>query len=173
MTKIESIILIGMAGVGKSTIGRLLAREAGFDFVDLDDYILTRDGKRPQEIIDALGEEAFLDLEERRMCELDLANKVVSPGGSIVYHPDLMVSLKQKSIVVYLADSFENIEGKLTDVSHRGIVGLKGKSLRQIYDERRPLYARYAHITVDCQGKSDDQIVPEILRLLDSVKDRH
>jgi len=166
--KSESIILIGMAGVGKSTIGRSLAKALGFDFIDVDDYISKKEGGTLQEIIDAEGEEAFLQIEKRRVHEIDLTRRVAAPGGSIIYHSDLMEYLKQHSTLVYLEDSFENIAGKLTDASARGIVGLKNKSLRQIYDERRPLYLKYADITLNCQDKSQDRIVREIMhRYLD------
>jgi len=161
--KSESIVLVGMAGVGKSTIGRALSEALGFSFIDVDDYILEKDGKTLQEIIDAEGEQAFLQLEKQRMHEIDLTGKVVAPGGSIIYHPDLMEYLKQHSTLVYLDDSFENIEKRLPSILARGIVGLRNKSLRQIYDERGPLYSRYADITVNCRGKSWDQIVKEIL----------
>ena len=162
--KSESIVLIGMAGVGKSTIGNSLAKALGFDFIDVDDYISKKEGKTLQEIIDAEGEEAFLEIEKRRMHEIDLTRRVVAPGGSIIYHADLMEYLKQHSTLVYLDDSFENIQGKLTDAPIRGIVGLKSKSLRQIYDERRHLYLKYADITLNCLAKSQDQIVKEILQ---------
>jgi shikimate kinase len=162
--KNDSIVLIGMAGVGKSTIGSSLAEALGFDFIDVDDYISAKEGKTLQEIIDAQGEEAFLEIEKRRMREIEMVRSVVAPGGSIIYQSDLMEYLKQHATLVYLDDSFENIEGKLTDTPIRGIVGLKSKSLRQIYDERRPLYLKYADITLNCQGKSQDQIVAEILQ---------
>ncbi len=161
--KSEGIVLIGMAGVGKSTTGTSVAKALGFNFIDLDEYIKEREGKTLQEIIDAEGEEAFLQLEKRRMHEIDLTRRVVAPGGSIIYHSDLMEYLRQFSTLVYLDDSFENIEGRLTSVPTRGIVGLKSKSLRQIYDERRPLYSRYADITINCQDKSEDQLAKEIL----------
>jgi len=164
--KSESIVLIGMAGVGKSTVGLSLSKALGFDFIDLDDYILQKDGKTVQEIIDDEGEEALLQLEKRRMYEIDLTRRVVAPGGSIIYHSDLMEYLKQYSTIIYLDDSFENIKERLTSVITRGVVGLRDKSLRQIYDERRPLYSRYADITVNCQGKSHDQLAREVLRRL-------
>ena len=160
--KTDSIILIGMAGVGKSTIGISLSKALGFSFVDLDDYILEKDGKTIQEIIDDEGEEALLQLEKRRMYEIDLTRRVVAPGGSIIYHSDLMEYLRQHSTLVYLDDSFEDIKGRLTGMSARGIVGLKNKSLRQIYDERRPLYSEYADITIKCQAKSPDKLAREI-----------
>ena len=160
----DSIVLIGMAGVGKSNIGTSLAKALGFNFIDVDDYILEKNGKTIQEIIDDEGEEALLQLEKRRMYEIDLPRRVLAPGGSIIYHADLMEYLRQNSILVYLDDSFENIEEKLTDELGRGIEGFKSKPLRQIYEERRPLYARYADITINCQGKSKDQLVREILQ---------
>ena len=160
----ESIVLIGMAGVGKSTIGMSLAKALGFNFIDVDEYILEKDGRTIQEIIDDEGEGAFLQLEKRRMYEIDLPRMVVAPGGSIIYHPDLMEYLKQNSTLVFLDDSFENIAEKLTGELDRGIVGLKNKSLKQIYEERKPLYSKYADITISCQGKSQDQVVSEILQ---------
>jgi shikimate kinase len=162
--KSESIVLIGMAGVGKSTIGVPLSKSLVFNFIDVDDYILEKDGKTVQEIIDDEGEEALLQLEKRRMYEIDLPHRVVAPGGSVIYHSDLMEYLKQRSTLVYLDDSFEDIEERLTSLSARGIVGSKNKSLRQIYDERRPLYSRYADITIKCQAKSRDKLVREILQ---------
>jgi len=159
----ESIVLIGMAGVGKSTVGLSLAKTLGFTFIDVDKYIWEKDGKTIQEVIDDEGDEALLRLEKRRMYEISLPRKVLAPGGSIIYHPDLMEYLKQNSVLVYLEDSLENIEAKLTGEWDRGIVGLKNKSLRQIYDEREPLYSEYADITVNCHGKSQDQLAEEIL----------
>ena len=162
--KSESIVLIGMAGVGKSTIGMALAADLGFDFIDVDDYILQKDGKRIQEIIDSEGEEALLQVEKRRMFEIQLPRMIVAPGGSIIYHPDLMDYLKGNAVLVYLDDSFKNIEAKLVGGLDRGIVGLRYKTLRQIYEERRPLYFKYADITIDCRRKEQDEIVAEILK---------
>ncbi len=162
--KSESIVLIGMAGVGKSTIGMALAEDLGFDFIDVDDYILQKDGKRIQEIIDSEGEEALLQIEKRRMFEIQLPRMIVAPGGSIIYHPDLMDYLKGNAVLVYLDDSFKNIEAKLVGGLDRGIVGLRYRTLRQIYEERRPLYFKYADITIDCRRKEQDEIVAEILK---------
>ena len=153
-----------MAGVGKSTIGRALAKALGFNFIDVDKYILQKEGKTIQEIIDDEGDEALLQIEKRRMYEIDLCCMVAAPGGSIIYHPDLMAYLKRNSTLVYLEDSFNNIARKLTGGMDRGIVGLKSKPLRDIYEERKPLYTKYADIIIDCRGKSQNQIVSEVLR---------
>ena len=167
--KTDSIVMIGMAGVGKSTVGRLLSKSLGYNFIDLDDYILEKDGKTVQQIINDEGEEALLQLEKRRMYDIDLTRTIVAPGGSIVYNPDLMEYLKQYSTLIYLVDSFERIEKRLANVSTRGIVGLRNKSLRQIYDERKSLYSRYADITVNCQYKSYSQLAREALRRLQNI----
>ena len=95
--KNESIVLIGMAGVGKSTIGTTLAQALAFGFLDVDNYIFQKDGKRIQEIIDSEGEEALLQIEKRRMYEINLPGMVVAPGGSVIYHSDLMSYLKAVS----------------------------------------------------------------------------
>ena len=162
--KETGIVIIGMAGVGKSTIGMVLAQALGYDFLDVDNYIFQKEGKRIQELIDSVGEEAFLDLEKRRMLEIPLPRMVVAPGGSIIYHPDLMEYLKGKAVLVYLDDSFQNIETKLTGGLDRGIVGLRYKTLRQIYEERRPLYFKYADVIIDCRGKKQSALVNEILK---------
>ncbi|MBL7126474.1 MAG: shikimate kinase [Dehalococcoidales bacterium] len=161
--KNESIVLIGMAGVGKSTIGTALAQALAFGFLDVDNYIFQKDGKRIQEIIDSEGEEALLQIEKRRMYEINLPGMVVAPGGSVIYHSDLMSYLKENAVLIYLDDSFANIEAKLVGGLDRGIVGLRYKTLRQIYEERRSLYFKYADITIDCRGKEPDEIVAEIL----------
>ncbi len=158
-----SIVIIGMAGVGKSTIGMVLAQALEYDFLDVDDYIFQKEGKRIQELIDSVGEEAFLQLEKRHVLEIPLPRMVVAPGGSIIYHSDLMEYLKGNATLVYLDDSFANIEAKLAGGLDRGIVGLRYKTLRQIYEERRPLYFKYADIIIDCRGKEQGDLVNEIL----------
>jgi shikimate kinase len=97
------------------------------------------------------------------MHEIDLRRRVVAPGGSIIYISGLMEYLKQNSTLVYLCNSFDDIETRLSDRASRGIVGLRNKSLREVYDERGSLYSKYADFTVNCKGKTADQIAREIL----------
>jgi shikimate kinase len=96
------------------------------------------------------------------MTKIDLDGKVIAPGGSIIYHPDLMEYLKENATLVYLDDAIETIEKRMNDAASKGIVGLKDKSLKQIYEERRPLYAKYADVTVNCRGKTMAELVREI-----------
>ena len=160
----ESIVLIGMAGTGKSTIGLGLAKALSFNFTDLDEYIRNTGGQTIQSVIDDKGEDALLSLEKQRMYELNMKQRVVAPGGSIIYHPDLMKYLKEHSFLVHLDDTFENIKGRLRNASTRGIVGFKSKSLREIYDERQPLYSKYADIIINQKGKSKEKIIREIIK---------
>ena len=162
--KADSIVFIGMAGVGKSTIGTLVAKALGFSFTDVDDYIVEKERKTIQEIIDSEGEEGFLQIERQRMNEISLTRRVIAPGGSIIYHLDLMQFLKKHATLVYLDDTFRNIQENLDGMAEfRGIVGLKDKSLRQLYDERKHHYSNYADITVNCKGKLPEVLSREIL----------
>ena len=135
-------------------------------FLDLDIYISEKEGKSPQEIIDDSGEQHMLDLEINYMDGIETNGTVVSPGGSIIYDSALMNRLRGSTILIYLLDSFENISARIPEADRRAIIGIKTKSLREIYDERVALYARYAHITVDCRDKSMESIAAEIERKL-------
>lgn len=152
-----------MAGAGKSTVGRLLAIALGFSFTDLDVYIAEKEGETIQSIIDRLGEAALLLTEERRMYEINLDRRVIAPGGSIIYRPALMDYLKQLSVLVFLNEPFETIRDRLKNAASRGIVGYRGKSLRQIFLERQPIYVKYADIIIDPRRKTPVQIVAEII----------
>ena len=164
--KNDSILLIGMAGVGKSTVGRQLSIATNHRFIDLDTYIEEKYNRTIQDIIDGEGESAFAQKEKQCMYEIQLHRTVVAPGGSIIYYPEIMAYLGDHTTLVYLEDSFANISNRITDQFSRGIVGLKEKTLRQIFDERRALYATYADFTIDCRGKTPEQITQEIIRWL-------
>jgi shikimate kinase len=166
----ESIVLIGMPASGKSTIGKLLAAELGYQFTDLDVYIREKDRQSLQDIINTAGEEALMSLEKERMSEIDLNRRVVAPGGSLVYHADLMRDLKQKAVIVYLSESLVNLEKRLQNAATRGIIGLKGKTLPEIFAERAPLYALYADIIINSGNLTRPQIVQEISRQFRSLK---
>lgn len=159
----ECIVLIGMAGVGKSTVGSAIAKSLNFKFTDLDNYIFEKDHLTIQEIIDSRGEEALMELEKQRMYEIILKKNVIAPGGSIIYQSDLMKYLKGQCTIVYLKDKFENVRNRLKNISTRGIIGMKNKSLRDIYEERLPLYEQYADIVEDGENKSVTEVVREVV----------
>lgn len=144
-----SLSLIGMAAVGKSSIGKKLAERLNYAFLDTDDVIKKNVGMPLQKIIDNYGEKQFLDFEEQAILGLDLPSYyVIATGGSVVYSTDAMNHLRKNSCVIYLNDSLENIEGRLHNVDSRGIFGLKG-SLEELFNERVPMYEESADIIVD------------------------
>jgi len=157
-----NIVLIGMSGAGKSTLGVLLAKSLGMDYVDTDIVIQQREGKLLQEIIDGEGIDRFLKIEETAVSGLRLKNCVVATGGSVVYSEKEMSALKRGGRVVYLHVDFDEIESRLTNITTRGIVMKKGSSLKDVYDERLPLYTKYADMTLDCTGKDIESCVGEI-----------
>ena len=157
-----------MAGVGKSTLGRALAAKLGWDFIDIDVDLKRRTGKTLQQTIEEQGEGTLLRMEKQRILEIELNRKVISPGGSIIYDPELMAYLKESACLVYLDDAFENIEKRISNARTRGIIGLKSKTLAEIYLERQPLYAGYADILIDLRKKTSEEAVAGIIEHLNT-----
>lgn len=162
----RNIVLIGMPGSGKSTIGRDLAQIIGLGFIDCDEYIERVEGQSLQEIIDTRGDEEFKRIEGARIMELNLNGYVIAPGGSVVYNPRAVKHLKKSSVFVFLNTNFDEVKSRLKKSSQRGIVGLKTKTLKQLFDERLPLYLKYADIIIDCSGKSREAVAKEIYQKL-------
>lgn len=158
----DNIILIGMPGCGKSTIGVLLAKNLAYSFLDSDLVIQERDGRRLQEIIDDLGPEGFATFEDSVNASLEPHKTVVATGGSAVYGKNAMAHLKNIGTVVYLRTSFEEITRRIKDFNTRGLVIPEGKTFEDVYKERVPLYEQYADVTVDTDGKELWNVVEEI-----------
>ena len=162
-----SITLIGMAGVGKTVAGKRLAKRLDYSFVDMDEVIEKKTGSTLQRLLDDLGDERFMAIEEQAVLELGSPEKcVISTGGSVVYSASAMEFLKKNSTVVFLDAPFESIEKRITNRETRGIVGFERKSLRGLYDERQILYRRYADIEVELPEESDiNDTVRQIITL--------
>jgi shikimate kinase len=158
-----NIVLIGMPGAGKSTVGVILAKAKRKKFVDTDLLIQEETGRHLQEILDADGPAAFRKIEEETVLSHAFKNTVIATGGSVVLGERAMEYLKKGSIVVYLKVPFPEIEKRLNNITTRGIVLEKGQSLRAIYDQRVPLYETYADITVNCSGHDFERVVAKIL----------
>jgi shikimate kinase len=155
-----NITLIGMSGVGKSRIGKLLAEKLHYSFIDIYWVIEEANGKKLQELIDSLGDEKFLELEENAILGMkNIAFTIISPGGSAIYSEKAMKFLKSISIIVFLNASLEEIKRRTPDFSKRGIVRLIEKGLEGLYAERLPLYNRYADVTVDVENFSNEAVV--------------
>ena len=147
----DNLILIGMPSAGKSTVGIVLAKILNMNFVDGDLLIQNQCDRTLQRIIDAMGPEGFIAVENQVLCDVEAENTIIATGGSAVYSDEAMEHLKSIGRVVYLKISYEEMTKRLADFSERGVVlkGGAGMSLRELYDERLPLYERYADLTVD------------------------
>jgi shikimate kinase len=162
----NNIVLIGMPGVGKSTVGVLLAKALGRYFLDTDVFIQAIQGRTLQEIIDREGLATFCRIEEQYVLCLDLSHVVLATGGSVVYSEPAMQHLAAHGVIVHLDLPVEKIEERIGNLPARGVVIEKGQTIRSLYDQRQPLYRRYAQLTLDCTGKSHEQIVAEIAAML-------
>ena len=153
----NNVVMVGMPGSGKSTIGVILAKSLGFDFVDTDLVICKREGKKLQEIIDTEGLERFLEIEQQVGEEISPVNSVVATGGSMILSDEAMKNLKKDGIVVYVEVPLEILKKRITNMKTRGIAFKKGETLEDIFRVRTPLYEKYADITIT----ADENTVPE------------
>ena len=159
----NNIILIGMPGCGKSTVGVVLAKAANLDFIDSDLVIQKQMGAKLSELLDAHGDEGFRAIENRINAELAADNSVIATGGSVVYGEDAMHHLKDIGTMVYLKLSYEAIEDRLGDLHARGVTIQPGWTLRDLYNERVPLYEKWADLTVDCEDMKLREVVQYIM----------
>lgn len=163
----DNIILIGMPGSGKSIYGHLLAKKLNFKLIDCDEYIEQKEKMSLQQIINNKGDKDFLKIEEKMVLELlPLKKYILAPGGSVIYSKKLMEALKKSSLVIFLNTPLKIIEKRLVNKATRGIVGLKSKSIKELYKERLPIYKKYADITINCSQKSNSEIIREIIKKL-------
>ncbi len=159
----KSVTLIGMPGAGKSTVGVLLAKSLLMDFTDTDLIIQRETGKSLCEIIEADGTESFLETENRIILSHHFHNCVIATGGSAVYGKEAMDKLKEISTVVYLSLPVEELEKRIKDIHTRGVAMKNGVTLRELFEERRSLYEKYADFTVECQDLTAEECVEKII----------
>lgn len=161
----NNIVLIGMPGVGKSTIGVVLAKMLGYQFVDADLVIQEKEGKLLCEIIEAVGAEGFIEVENRINSQIEAEHAIIATGGSVVYGAEAMAHLKEIGTVLYLKLPYEELNRRLCDIKGRGVVLKEGQTLRDLYEERIPLYEKYADITVDEYQLNVEQTIEKIIGL--------
>ena len=158
----NNLVLIGMPGAGKSTVGVVLAKVAGYKFVDSDLVIQEQQGKLLHELITEHGLDGFLEIENQTNASLDMTKSVIATGGSVIYGKEAMEHLREIGLVVYLKLSLESIADRLGDLRQRGVALKEGFGLKELYEERIPLYEKYADIVIDCEDKPIREITEEI-----------
>ena len=163
--KMNNITLIGMPGAGKSTLGVVLAKILGYEFL-YTDILIQKEKRRLYQIIDEEGEEGFKAIENRVNASIDTENTVIATGGSVVYCSEAMEHLKSIGKVVYLSLSLESLEKRLGNLKKRGVLLKEGQTLKSLYEERVPLYEKYADIVVDEEGKDLEASLQALLETL-------
>lgn len=169
--KKDNIILIGMPGAGKSTIGVILAKVLGYQFVDADLVIQEKEGRLLHEIISQDGLERFIQIENKVNEEIDAMHTVIATGGSVIYGKEAMNHLRSIGTVVYLKISYKEISKRLGNIMQRGVVLKKGQDLAALYEERCPLYELYADIVIDCENMDIESTMETIVERVNTMKE--
>ena len=164
--KKDNIVLIGMPGVGKSTVGVILAKVLGFQFVDADLVIQEKEGKLLREIIAEEGPDGFIAVENRINSEIEAHHSVIATGGSVVYGKEAMEHLRQIGTVIYLKLDYQTVKRRLGNLKARGVVLEEGQTLHDLYCERIPYYEKYADITVELDKLSIGDSLEKVLENL-------
>ena len=164
----DNIVLIGMPGVGKSTVGVILAKVMGYQFLDADLVIQEQEGKLLREIIDEVGTEGFIQVENRVNAGLACPKTIIATGGSVVYGQEAM-DLKEIGTVVYLEVPFSVLEKRLSDIKGRGVVLKEGQTLYDLFMERTPLYEKYADVQVSEEGLNVEETVERLIEKLQNL----
>lgn len=162
-----NIVLIGMPGSGKSTVGVVLAKVMGYQFIDSDLEIQRQEGMRLHQIMEKEGIEGFIEIESRVNAGLEAKDCVIATGGSVIYTEKAMKHLKSIGIIVYLELSYGQLEKRLGDLRCRGVVLREGQSLKDLYRERIPLYEKYADITINETDLDVEKTMEEIVEAVD------
>ena len=158
-----------MPGVGKSTIGVILAKVLGFQFMDADLVIQEQEGKLLKDIIAEVGTEGFIQVENRVNASIECDRTIIATGGSVIYGQEAMEHLKEIGTVVYLEVPFSTLEKRLSDIKGRGVVLKEGQTLYDLYEERTPLYEKYADVRVSEDGLSVEETVEQLVNKLQNL----
>ena len=165
----KNIILIGMPAAGKSTVGVVIAKRLGYDFIDTDLLIQKREGRLLKEIIAEIGNEGFLAIENQVNRDLEVEYAVISPGGSVVYCGEAMQHFKEMGTIIYLKVPYETIQKRVENAQNRGVVLKAGQSLKDMYEERIKLFEKYADYTVSEAGLGLDETIDKVLELIEKI----
>ncbi len=166
----KNIVLIGMPSAGKSTVGVVLSKTAGLSFIDTDLIIQENEKRLLKDVLVENGIRYFLDAEERVLLNLNVERHVVATGGSAIYSEASMMHLKSNSIIFYLKISYAEMAKRINNISTRGIAIRKDQNLSDLYNEREPLYSRYADYTINGDNRDIGSIITEILKITAPVE---
>lgn len=164
----DNVVLIGMPGAGKSTVGVLLAKRLTKNFVDTDVIIQSSEGRTLQDIVDHDGYLALRTIEERELLALDLCNHVIATGGSAAYSVRAMNALRRQGIIVYLKVDYPTLARRVTNLGSRGIAKAADQTFADVFAERIPLYEQHAEVVIDCDHLDQEQVVEAICAALHS-----
>lgn len=166
----NNIVLIGMPGCGKSTAGVVLAKVLGYHFIDADLLIQERENRLLSEIIEEKGPEGFNQIENAVNASIEAVRTVIATGGSVIYGKEAMAHLGAIGTIVYIRLPLDDLQNRLGDLLERGISMSEGQTLKDLYDERTPLYEKYARIIVDAEGLSIRELVMLIRESYDAAQ---
>lgn len=169
----SNIVLIGMPGCGKSTIGVLLAKAMGKAFIDTDVVLQAKEGRKLQPMIDEIGIDAFLNKEQDAIIALSCENTVIATGGSVIYGQEAMAHLHRHGIVVYIKLPYPEIKRRLSNLATRGVTLRAGQTLLDLYQERVPLYEASADIVCEAEGFEIEATVSRIMDLVNTYSEAH
>ncbi|MSS63136.1 shikimate kinase [Velocimicrobium porci] len=158
----KNIVLIGMPAAGKSTIGVILAKELNYHFIDSDLVIQEREERLLREIIAEEGLDRFIEIENEANRLIEAEKAVIATGGSVIYGKEAMEHFYNTCVIVYLKISYDSIANRIGDPKKRGVVLKENQTLRDLYEERCPLYEKYAHITVETDGLEIGEVMQKI-----------
>lgn len=159
----KNIVLIGMPGAGKSTVGVILAKVLGYRFLDSDLLIQEQEKRLLKDIIEEDGLDGFIRIENRINSTITAERTVIATGGSVIYGREAMEHLREIADVVYIKLRYETLEERLDNIRQRGVVLRQGQDLRGLYEERCPLYEQYAHIIIEAEGKGIEELMEVII----------
>lgn len=166
----NNLVLIGMPGVGKSTIGVVLAKVLGYQFIDSDIVIQEQEKRLLREIIAEEGVDGFIEIENRVNASLKADKSIIATGGSVVYGKEAMAHLKSIGMICYLKLSYQQLEKRLDDIKGRGVVLKKGQTLKDLYEERTPLYEKYADIIIDEENLTVEMTISKLVEAIQNEK---
>lgn len=168
----SNIILIGMPGSGKSTVGIILAKMMSKDFIDTDVLIQTSEGKTLQDIVDSEGHMVLREIEEKVLVSINADNHVISTGGSAAYSKPAMMHLSSKGVIVFLHADLATLQERVGNFETRGLAKKIDQTFEDLYFERLSLYTQYAHLTVESAGFTQEEVCGEIIRQL-NISDKN